>query len=85
MLALASGHGLEPWLTESKSVVLPLDEPELLVGMVGIEPTISCSQNKRITTFLHPVWFYLCKCLVLIVRLELTTYRLQGGCSNQLS
>ena len=34
-LKLASGQGLEPRFTESKSVVLPLDEPEIKLLLTG--------------------------------------------------
>jgi hypothetical protein len=39
---LAPGLGIEPRLTESKSVVLPLHNPGInLVVTVGLEPTIN--------------------------------------------
>ena len=35
---MVTGAGLEPTLAESKSAVLPLDDPVMVLG-VGIEPT----------------------------------------------
>lgn len=38
-----------------------------LVGVVGFEPTISCSQSRRITKFSYTpkIWIFLLECLIL--------------------
>ena len=47
-----------------------------MVGVAGFEPATSCSQSRPSNqTDVHPV-------LVPVVGFELTTYRLQGGCST---
>lgn len=38
---MAGGTGIEPILTQSKCVVLPLDDPPIMVGEDGFEPPMS--------------------------------------------
>lgn len=51
---VAPGEGFEPPSSASEAEVLPLDEPGVVVGMAGLEPTVSCSQSRRATVALHP-------------------------------
>ena len=54
-LSLVSPRGVEPLFTGRKPGVLPIDEGDTLVGMVGFEPTAPCSQSKCADrTALHP-------------------------------
>jgi hypothetical protein len=57
---LIAGSGVEPLLPPYQSDVLPLHHRAFVtfvfqaVGMVGIEPTVSCSQHTRAPGALHP-------------------------------
>ena len=47
--------GVEPALPARQAGVVPLDHRPIAVRGVGIEPTLSGSQGRRITAFLPPV------------------------------
>ena len=46
-ILLAGLQGIEPRSTDPNSVVLPLDDSPILVRVVGVKPTVSCSQSTR--------------------------------------
>jgi hypothetical protein len=53
---LVERKGFEPFLLVCRTSVLPLSLTPQMVRVVGFEPTISCSQGRRIShAFLHPI------------------------------
>ena len=58
ILQFVEDEGLEPSMKflslASKASAMPLGESSVFVGVTGVEPAASCSQNKRLTSRLHP-------------------------------